>query len=130
MGELVGLPEAAELHLLPVLEHRGFRLQSAEANAVLFHCDGDELDPTVDRFRGWRERLERSYGDQSLICLDLWVTREESRLGWSFEVFEPDVEAAAGPVAMARLRDLEGGDAAPYVEQLALVLDAYFRTVE
>lgn len=119
-------------HLEPVLGPRGFPSQRHEghANSVLFHCDGPNVEHALDRHPRWRDPLRESYGNLAIPCLDLWVTHEDGTRSWSFEVFDRDVAAAAGPEAMRRLEDLQAAPVDEWAAQLATVLDAYFTEVE
>lgn len=45
----------------------------------------------LDRYPGWREPLDRSYGGMTVHCLDLWVTQYDGQRSWSFEVFDEAV---------------------------------------
>lgn len=100
------------------------------ATSVLFHCDGPSVEDVLVRFPVWRDPLYRSYGSADVSCLDLWVQLEDGHPVWSFEVFEPDVAIVAGEHAMRRLRELSGGPLEEWVDQLAVVLDAYFQSLE
>ena len=129
--------------LHPVLASRGFPY-AAEHNgvveagepairnaaSVLFHCDGSAVEDVLVRFPVWRDPLHESYGSADVPCLDLWVRLEHGHPVWNFEIFEPDVAAAAGEEAMRRLRVLSGGPLDEWVDQLAAVLDAYFHSLE
>lgn len=119
-------------HLDPVLAPRGFPSQAPGANddAVLFHCDGPDVDDVLDRYPAWREPLRESYGSQPIHCLDLWVQRDDRARSWSFESFDGDVAAAAGPEAMQRLDELQDAALHEWAAQLAYVLDVYFSGLE
>lgn len=119
-------------YLEPVLAPRGFPSQGPGANddSVLFHCDGPEVDAVLDRHPAWREPLRESYGGGAIPCLDLWVQQDDRTRSWSFEVFDDDVAAAAGPEAMQRLQALQEAPVDEWAAQLAHILDAYFSALE
>lgn len=132
MGDEGSFAHSAVRRLDPVLALRGFpaRPPGEQDDSVLFHCDGPPVDEVMDRYPGWRDQLTSSYQSQTIPCLDLWVQRTEGPMSWSFEVFERDVAAVAGPQAMGRLQELATGAAEPWLDQLADVLDAYFTSLE
>ena len=113
-------------HLQPVLAPRGLPGQAQGDDAVLFHCDGPDVDDVLDRHPAWREPLRESYGEHAIPCLDLWVQQDGSARSWSFEVFDRDVAEAAGPEEMHRLAAMQQASLDEWAAQLASVLDTYF----
>ncbi|MTV26602.1 hypothetical protein FTX61_14435 [Nitriliruptoraceae bacterium ZYF776] len=93
--ESVAIVSAA---LDPVLAPRGFpystghnRVATAGDDAsrnegsALFHCEGsDHVAAVMRRYPGWSSRLRSSYGEQEIICLDLWVHHDDE-LGRSWD---------------------------------------------
>ncbi|WP_052668135.1 hypothetical protein [Nitriliruptor alkaliphilus] len=128
----------------PVLGPRGFPYAAREngvsapgaspvqnPDSVLFHCDGvDAVDALMTRYPGWAAPLRASYGDEEILCLDLWVLQERGSRSWSFEIFEDDVISVAGHHAQARLEELQAGPVEAWVDQLAHMLDGYFSSLE
>lgn len=78
----------------------------------------------------WRRPLYESYGDPRIPCLDLRVKQDERRRSWSFEIFERDVAAEAGPSAMRGLDQLQQAPLDDWLAQLAKILDSYFSSLE
>lgn len=100
-------------------------------DGVLFHCDGvDAVGDVMARYPGWDSRLRASYGGQEIFCLDLWVLDEPEGPSWSFEIFEADVLRAAGDHATQQLATLGSASLEKWIDQLATMLDTYFRALE
>lgn len=128
-------PEFAEkvtAALQPILAARGFPCQhdSVNRDAVLFHCDGENVDDVLARYPDWLPRLRESYGGHRLPCLDLWVRQDGQRWTWSFEIFEGDVAAEVGADAMQRLDELQTAPLEEWLAQLAEILDRYFSSLD
>lgn len=109
----------------PVFPPRSFPCQrsSADADSVLVHCDGAHIANVVTRYPAWFADVARSYGDDKVTCLDLWVQQEDGR---RFVVFgnmtDEDLANADGREAVARMHSLAAGCSTPGSIRLRLSL--------
>lgn len=116
----------------PVLAPRGFPCQrsSADPARVLFHCDGPLVDEVAARYPAWFADVRRSYGTESAFCLDLWVQQDQRQRWVSFEnVTDRDLANEAGAEAVERMHALATGDLDAWLDQVAVVFDAYFDSI-
>jgi hypothetical protein len=117
----------------PVFAPRGFPCQrsSAEADSVLFHCDGADIANVATRYPAWFADVARSYGDAEVTCLDLWVQQEDGKRFVDFEnVTDEELANAAGRDAVARMHSLAAGPLDSWLDQVALVLGSFFDSIE
>jgi hypothetical protein len=130
---MTNLAEQVIARLEPVLAPRGFPCQrsSAGPDSVLFHCDGAAVDNVATRYPAWFADVAIAYGDDDVICLDLWVQQEAGKWLVHFEnVTDEDLADAAGREAVARMHALAAGPLDAWLDQVALVLGSFFDSIE
>lgn len=130
------MPDFAEqviARLDPLLAPRGFPCQrpSAGPDSVLFHCDGAAVNGVAARYPTWFAAIARSYVDQDVVCLDLWVQQEAGAIYVAFEtVTDDDLADAVGDEVVARMHALAAGPLDAWLDQVALVLGSYFDSLD
>ena len=98
---------------------------------MLFHCDGAAIQDAATRYPAWFADVARSYDDDHVICLDLWVQQEAGKWLVHFEnVTDEDLADAAGHEAVARMHALAAGPLDAWLDQVALVLGSFFDSIE
>lgn len=130
---MANFAEQVIARLDPLLAPRGFPCQrsSAGPDSVLFHCDGAAVNDVAARYPTWFTDIARSYGDQDVICLDLWVQQEAGTFYVAFEtVTDDDLADAVGGEVVARMHALAAGPLDAWLDQVALVLGSFFDSLD
>lgn len=90
---------------------------------MLLTATARPIDDVATRYPAWFADVTRAYGDQDVICLDLWVQQGDGERFMQLENdTDEDLADAAGPEAVARMRALAAGPLDAWLDQDALVL--------